>query len=466
MDGLPVERLRQYLEQLSPAARAMLMAELERAALRGEGMPGGELLLQELRGALRGSAEHPPRIGTAARLFFRPVEPFLIDAASGTGQKYRHRIARAAIEPIWTWIARDLVPGQAQAFEASVTGALAAGDTAQADRLASDFQNAVAGQIEQVLTSAATDDKVRRRLTGQLGAPQLPDDLRDLATILRVRDTLALFGDRLPPQIRNLADAALDAVQSVLDKSPVRENGALPYVLVLLMGRLAAPWQLIRLAVRAAQSDEASRIAATPYAIAVTMVLAEIERMVGELRGDLKRGAGVPAQLKTIHDAVRGVRTELDLPVDQQWGRQLAAIRTEISDVLRGAIESAPGRVRRLLRPRPANEVRPEAVLDAGEVDEGEALIELVGACRIYAGELAVSEVTTRACAELEQILDAGTKVLLDGLRTAGEGDKAFRRSQIDAALRFSAKVFGQEYASLLAKAVEVASHAKAPLRA
>jgi hypothetical protein len=174
----------------------------------------------------------------------------------------------------------------------------------------------------------------------------------------------------------------------------------------------------------------------------------------------------VPAQLKSIHDVVRGVRTELDLPVDQQWGRQLAAIRAEISNMLKSAIESAPGRVRRLLRPRPANEVRPGAVLDAGEVDEGEALIELVGACRIYAGELAISEMTTRAYGELEQILDSGTKVLLDGLRTAGEGDRAFRRSQIDAALRFSGKVFGQEYASLLAKAVEVACHTKAPARA
>jgi hypothetical protein len=34
----------------------------------------------------------------------------------------------------------------------------------------------------------------------------------------------------------------------------------------------------------------------------------------------------------------------------------------------------------------------------------------------------------------------------------------AVRQSQVDAAVRFCAKVFGQEYASLLAKAAEVAS--------
>jgi len=62
------------------------------------------------------------------------------------------------------------------------------------------------------------------------------------------------------------------------------------FALVLVMGRLASPWQLIRLAVRAADNDDASRIAATPYAIAVTITLGDIERRVGELKDDLKGG--------------------------------------------------------------------------------------------------------------------------------------------------------------------------------
>jgi hypothetical protein len=44
-------------------------------------------------------------------------------------------------------------------------------------------------------------------------------------------------------------------------------------------------------------------------------------------------------------------------------------------------------------------------------------------------------------------------------LRGASAGERPFRQSQVDAAVRFCAKVFGQEYASLLAKAAEVASH-------
>ena len=92
-------------------------------------------------------------------------------------------------------------------------------------------------------------------------------------------------------------------------------SGLQPYALIMVANRLAVPWHLIRLAVKAAESDDVARIAASPYALAVTITLGDIERMVDELKADLKRGrtVAVTSLLKCIHDAVRGVRTELDL---------------------------------------------------------------------------------------------------------------------------------------------------------
>jgi hypothetical protein len=188
--------------------------------------------------------------------------------------------------------------------------------------------------------------------------------------------------------------------------------------------------------------------------------------MVEELRTDLKRGIASTSLIKCIHDAARGLRTELDLSADSPWARQLAAIRSEISSMLRAEIESAPGRMRRLLRPRPASEVAPNSALNADEVTEVERLIELVGACRNYAGELAISEMTLRTFQEIQQYLDTGTRALLDGLRGAGEAERSFRKSQVDAAVRFCAKAFSKEYAVLLAKAAEVAASPERALAA
>jgi len=147
----------------------------------------------------------------------------------------------------------------------------------------------------------------------------------------------------------------------------------------------------------------------------------------------------------------------LDLSGDTPWGRQLAGLRGKISKLLAAEIDLIPGRVRRLMRPRPVKEISAWSKIDPDEVAEAEALIGFVLACRTYASELAINEVTQRAFNELEQCLDTGTRTLIDALRNADDNDRAFRRSHVDAAVRFCAKVFGQDYASLLNKAAEVA---------
>ncbi|MGA7596509.1 MAG: hypothetical protein WA645_12510 [Pseudolabrys sp.] len=108
-----------------------------------------------------------------------------------------------------------------------------------------------------------------------------------------------------------------------------------------------------------------------------------------------------------------------------------------------------------------SREIRPNSVVDPNEVAEVEALVEFVGICRYFAGERAINEMRQRALTELRQYLDNGTQALLEGLRHAGEADRAFRQSQVDAAVRFCAKVFGREYAALLGKAAEVAGAAE-----
>ena len=86
--------------------------------------------------------------------------------------------------------------------------------------------------------------------------------------------------------------------------------------------------------------------------------------------------------------------------------------------------------------------------------------VEFVSACRNYASELAVNEVTMRCYSELQVYLEGGTKVLLDSLRHASDDDRSFRQSQVDAAIRFCKAVFGTDYAGLLAKAAEIAAQA------
>ncbi len=462
-DGQPVERLRDYLRTLTPEARAMLIAELERGMLRSEGGAGIDLVLAELRRAIRAEAQPVKRVDDAARLFFAPLDPFLVDEASH--DKRVGRIAREALESIWAWIGRDLMPAETKALSEDIHRAVLADDRLRAEQLTRALHERAIRRIKEAIAAASDDEKARRRFAVQVGTPRAVDDLGTLLRILAIRDVLADLARRLPAHLRIFEREQIDPIKVLLDgataqKSPeaaARSADIILFALVLVMGRLAAPWQLVRIATQAAESDDTARVAETPCAVAVTIVLGEVESMVSELRAELKAHRPVISLLRGLHDAVRGLRTELDLSVDSPWSRRLAAIRAEISNLLKAEIESTPGRVRRLLRPRPIKDILPGSLLDGIDVSEAEMLVEFVDACRTYANELAINEIAMRSYSELQHYLETSTKVLLDGLRHAGDADRPFRQSQVDAAIRFCRTVFGGDYAGLLAKAAEIA---------
>jgi len=364
-DGLPVERLRQYLRELKPEARVLLTGELERVLLRGEGTPGAELVLQELRRAARESVRPSQRIGSLARLFFQPLEPFLVDDIAA--HSHPGRIARVALEPIWEWICRDLLPGEAKAVSDDVGRAFANDDIAKAEHLTRGFQDRAVLRMQEALATAALGDDMPRRFAVQVGDPRTLSDVRGVLNVFKAREALASLGAHLPCHIENLSGKKLDEAQALIE-SPFVEPQMFLNGLLLVMSRLGASWQLIRLAIRAAGSDVAARIAETRYAVAVDIVLAEIERMGRELKSELRGGQGiaVAALLKTIHDAAHGVRTEINLSANSRWSHQLAHLRIDIS----------------------------------------ETLIEFAAACRNYSSEFAVSEITQSAFSELQQYLE------------------------------------------------------------
>jgi hypothetical protein len=457
--AVPNEKLRQYLRELTPEARALLATELERALLRGDSPPGASLILEQLRSEARDAGRKmPPRVSNPQRLFFAPVEPFVVDDTPE--RKHRGRIARACLDPIWAWINRDLMPQEAKTYADQVSMLLAGNELKGAEQVARAFQDLAEQRMREIPAAAKADMKAQRRIAAQIGTPNAIDDVREISAILRVRDALAVMASRMPQSIGNLADEQLDNAKTLLESPIGRHRDVFLYGLLMVMSRLNAPWQLIRLAVLAGGSDAAARIAETPFAVAVEIVLTDMERMIATLHNSLKAGnsAEIATSIKDLHDAARALRTELDLSSDSPWARQLSAVRTEVSKLLLAEIENVPAQVRRVLRPRPAKDTGANATLDAGDVAEIETKLVLTAALRNYAGELAISEATRRVHSELQNYFDTGTQVLIDRLRTSPPEERSFRQSQADAAVRFSAKLFGADFASLLAKAADVAA--------
>ncbi len=453
MSQTSTERLRDYLVQLPPQAQALLMREFERSIERGEDTTVATLVLEQLRKVVRGTEEEArPRTDDPARLLFRPLEPFLVE---GNQPVRPGQVRRASLLPIWQWLARDGAPDQAREFEAALARVRENGTASELEMAVRKFQLAAADAIHKIATPVAGGDQ--RRALARVGAPNVVEDLLPVGSILQGREALDTLNSRLPSFLRVFADSQIASVSAALNVPSLQTPQLLPFALSLVMQRLTAPWQIIRLAIRMAASDDEIRVAATPYGIAVTIALHDLSFLAARLRMDIKRGHfdNVAEHLKTLHDGVRGLRTELDLRNESTWGKQLASIRADISNSLQSEIDSVPGRVRRLLRQRADKDISPGAKVDASEVDETAALIDFVAVCRTYASELAINEVTLRTYSDLQQYVEKSTEALVQSLRGGDARVRAYRQMQVKAAIRFCDVLFGPDYASLMSRAAE-----------
>lgn len=455
MSQTSTERLRDYLAQLPPQAQALLMREFERAIERGEDAAVANLVLEQLRKVVRGAEEDDetrPRTDDPARLLFRPLEPFLVESnfPMRAGQ-----IRRTSLQPVWQWLDREGAPDAARAFEAALAEVRQSGSNAGLETAARKFQMAASEAIATVSTPVAGDD--RQRALARIGPPNVIEDLLAIGAVLRAREALDMLGGRLPSHLRVFSDSQIASVTSALGVPSLQTPQLLPFALSLIMQRLAAPWQIIRLAIKMAASDDEIRVAATPYGVAVTIALHDLSFLAACLRTDIRRSQfdNVGEQLKTLHDGVRGLRTELDLRNDSSWGRQLASIRAEISNSLQSEIEGVPGRVRRILRQRSDKDVATAPKIDASDVEETAALIDFVAVCRTYASELAINEVTLRTYSDLQHYVEQSTEGLVQALRGGDTKARAYRQMQVKAAVRFCEVLFGQDYASLMSRAAD-----------
>ena len=446
------ERLRDYLAQLPPQSQALLMREFERAIEHGQDASVAGLVLETLRKIVRGTdQETRPRTEDPARLLFQPLEPFLVDAsfAGRPGQ-----IRRASLLPVWQWLVRDGAPEQAREFEAALDAAGDADITPALEAAVRRFQRAAADAIGKIAAPGAGGD---RRALSRVGPSEVVEDLVPIGSVLLAREALDTLSARLPDHFRLFGESQVISVGAALNVPSLQTPQLLPFALSLVMQRLTAPWQIIRLAIRMAASDDEIRVAATSYGVAVTMTLHDLSCLAAMLRADIRRGHfdNVAEHLKILHDGVRGLRTELDLRNESSWGRQLTSIRAEISNALQSEIDSVPGRVRRMLRQRPDRDISAGARIDSGEVDETVALIDFVAVCRTYASELAINEVTLRTYSDLQHYVEQSTESLVQSLRNGDIKTRPYRQMQARAAIRFCEVLFGRDYALLMSRAAD-----------
>lgn len=346
-----IDRIWEFLQRLSPLTRSCLLTELERMEACGIDMPGSADLQERLRAELRpdGSPEGTP---TPSRYFFAPLDPLLVDGAPEHANS--GRIARTSLVPIWEWISRDLLPMMARDYNAQMKLLITAKKAKDVQAAAATFQTKVTKSLEGNLASPEGAERARTKLAHYTASPSAYGDLVKMMGALRASEALAKFAAALPEKILKLDDPQVSKITALLDSFRKNDPRAVPFALALIAGRLRTPRELLRVATKTARGRSATDIAASPYAIAVSMVLDQMDDKRIALHLALKKNRvtiarDVLADIDQTEAALRvGIR-ELDA---SEWGTRLAQIRDGIAVLVEAEVSRFPDQLGHILKSR------------------------------------------------------------------------------------------------------------------
>jgi hypothetical protein len=349
---LQVDPLWEFLQRLSPLTRSCLLSELERLDMNGIEMPGSAEIQARLRAEFRQDGTTQHRTANPSRFFFMPVEQLLVDGSADHSNL--GRISRASLTPIWEWINRDLLPTMARDYNTRMKELIAGDKQRELRQVASTFQTKVTKSLDGTLGTPDGIEQIRSKLKAYTASPAVFDDLKKLLQALKAREALAQFNESLPERIVEFDDPQVNKMTALLDAFRKKNTEAVPFALTLVAKRLREPWQILRLATKSARSKNAVDVAATPYAVAVMMVLDQIEDKRIALRVALKNNRVLPAKelLTDIYNTEYAMQVRIDRLEDSDWGRRLHAVMEAISAMVEAEVRRFPDEVGHVLGSR------------------------------------------------------------------------------------------------------------------
>jgi hypothetical protein len=346
------DRIQEFLQRLTPMTRGNLLTELERLETCGDEMPGSAEILAKLRAEFRKDGSPQNRAGNPSRYFFAPLEQLLVDGAPEHANS--GRIQRGSLVTIWEWINRDLLPTMARDYVQKIEESIGTNNQREARQVASTFQTKVVKYLENTLGSPDGANQTRAKLATYTASHAAYDDLARILCVLRARDALAKFNEALPASIARFDDARVSKITALLDELGNIHADAVPFGLTMVAERLKTPWQLIRLATKAAPGKNAADIAATPYAVAVSMVLDRLDDMRTALRFALKTERVFVAKqiLTDIYDMEYALQVRIDLLDQSDWGERLGNLMSAIAVLVEAEVKRFPDKIGHILGSR------------------------------------------------------------------------------------------------------------------
>jgi len=458
------EKLAAVLKNVSTPVARFIIREIEVNRRRGHDEPIYDMVMSSARGVIQGSGEKLDRVQTPMRVFCSFFEEHLVDFTLETQQK--GRINRASIEPIWDWLTTGWGPDDLTDVVEKLDVELKREDGAGIAAATKDFCERAGAAIRKGITLVQGDSKEQRRLAIRLGGISVLRDAVQIQRILVSMSALERLRKVVPNSVLVKNDEQVEYLANVLRQSlkDFKSHPELP--ISVLLGRLAHPTDILRIIVQSLGIRDGSRIATTPYAPAINLIIYDMGLLGKNVCLSIKDNHGVAPTLywlSRLHEFSTELVHNVDISLKSDWGKELIKVRTKVSGDLGSQISQVLPNLKQFYRRRPGIDNKgilkvPDQVA-VFEVLHGLALA--VG-CRPYLEHLSLNQVFKSTETELNQYLTIVSDAMLNDIRSSEGATQKCVLKWFDTVVQFSRVVFGEDDAKLLARSGQVAARAVA----
>jgi hypothetical protein len=445
---------------LPPQARQSLELAIEKARAQGK--------LSALYAALAEQFKIEPdpfRMPEPSRLFYNPLEKFLVDERPA--HKVAGRIWRGALQPLWSWIEAHVALADVQLCRQklqALDGKVAAYDAPGLLAIERELRNAVLPKLAEQLDRARQTPETRRRFASQLGGDYQAQDAEDIYALLKYRDVIEAADKNLPNILSHTSPQDVAGIAKVFAKLSAIDKHLPYYAGVILQKKIDQPSNLPYWAAACAGSDDLRQIADSPFAALIDLAIADAARMAELCINDLtapaeKNQAAVYVRNYAI--ICRNLHAAIDFESQtSDWLKRLAEARQRISDVLTREFSELFQLMRRNVRPLRAFGSQTPHPPDEFDLSRLCFLISILDTVRTNVQEFALNELVSRVHGECDGYLQLAIDSLQEELRNNFSDKRRIILSYADAAVRVSRAWHNDDYAAVLRRAFDAAAAA------
>jgi len=420
-----------------------------------------DVILNGLRPALRDQVLNG-RTPTPLRLFYQPFEDILTSAPRAKKQKAA--VARTSVLPVWLWVSRTLMPGEAQAYVSDVKKFVVMQKLDEAVVRAAEFWLLAGTRIAENLADPSARKATRIALNGDA----VVGDAEEMALLMRAGADVIKIQTVLPKPVAHLNEELLWQLRGIYDELVERNPDAAPYVAVIAMNRLTRPWEALKLPLLICRGKRDTLIAQTDMGLVGEILFGRMEDLQAAIMG--VRHPQIDAdklleQVSSFAELSTAIVKEIEVRRDGEWGQRLLKERGAVGSVMDGLMDRAP---KELAAALPVQKGPGPKRADFGRAPDpdrqiiAQRYVKLVAGSRNFAAAASFGAKQKSSHDEMRNYMRRHNEDLVNELRGGDAAKKAIAEGQFEYCIELTATLFGEEDAELLRRRVKAAQSAAA----